>query len=1182
MAELSTGTSVVAEAPPSSWPSHAAPAAEVGGETAPALDAIGEYARQDIRIAAVLNGGVSLAVWMSGVVLEFHHLALSSKNLGSWQTYRGVLGLLAANARVDVISGTSAGGLNGAFLALGLARERDLAHLRNLWRDSGALGDLLRPALDKDPPSVLAGDGYFLTKVRDALKETVTGSDNVPDRASGGPVDCPVELILTGTLWNGRESTFTDDMGVGITERDYDATFRFVNGDESDGVQNLSGDLSKDDVLDRLAEAARCSSSFPGAFEPHKVTISADFGKAGERRWGSSAGQANFDNAQYVLDGGVLLNKPIRPALEAIYKQPGAQQIRRVLVYINPDPGEPPPPARMDPKQPLPASSDDIGPAPLAVDVLLNIMTRLKSTDSVSQQLQEIRDRNAAVRGRRRARARLSAAMTRAPELPDVMWPGYQGERNLSAAALISRLLASGQPTTGQYWSERELSDVLINYSREHGFTFVPHDNELSDALNRQPADWPWGQSTVLRLADMTTDLLKRAVWHAQWNSPLQEKVYNLRTTCAGIIDSIKADRAALNNYWIAAPSGDKGERFGAVPTRKGGSNQPATNLAELRQWISNLVPLWDTVPTASGVLRAELMHGQAMQLASVLYDHKAEIKAVIENPNTAIDPSGTSLEQLAALYNWLFAATGSNAAAQETVESEGSVTAGQGENDVANAEEVLRRMLRLDVVQLAASGALEQVEQEVELVQVSCSNRAVVTGMQMHHFGAFYRAPWRVNDWIEGRLNGASQLMRLLLSPDRLRQCRNRYTIDEWLGHLKDIAVADNEYRAYLDRQWNLNEAAYRSDLEAVFEIDSDTATLNRIANALSLPLRLQILAEDLPALASAITAEARLNDAPVGSVQWLAKYQTMETNGNRQLSAENLLELHTAMQELVGKQTIANDIGSDTFARTMSHAATVTASTFNSPPKVSGIKAIRFVLSATRGYTAMVWAMVHYMTMGSSFGKRAVDLAVGAGAALLAVTILVPGVPLGVTLIGVLLVLSGVTAASLLVPGAGGWFAGRLAVVGLIIAAALGVLIWRDIHEHGLLSSAAISTLIKVGVGLLIVLLGSFVSRAKPSTAEIAWVLIGLVSVAAIAGMTTFAVHLWRNPPRAGGGGFYVLLVVATVAALAVGVFAGITTGSSRARAAAKAPTSSNGTLASTADGAAAEGNRDIRSAG
>jgi hypothetical protein len=47
--------------------------------------------RQEIRLAVVLNGGVSLAVWISGVTLELHRLAMARREKVS--IYRPVLEL---------------------------------------------------------------------------------------------------------------------------------------------------------------------------------------------------------------------------------------------------------------------------------------------------------------------------------------------------------------------------------------------------------------------------------------------------------------------------------------------------------------------------------------------------------------------------------------------------------------------------------------------------------------------------------------------------------------------------------------------------------------------------------------------------------------------------------------------------------------------------------------------------------------------------------------------------------------------------------------------------------------------------------------------------------------------------------------------------------------------------------
>lgn len=81
--------------------------------------------RQDIRLAVVLTGGGSLGVWAGGVTAELHHLVMSCHgHRRLWPVYGQVLDLLGAVARVDVITGTSAGGLNGAFLGLALAPGR--------------------------------------------------------------------------------------------------------------------------------------------------------------------------------------------------------------------------------------------------------------------------------------------------------------------------------------------------------------------------------------------------------------------------------------------------------------------------------------------------------------------------------------------------------------------------------------------------------------------------------------------------------------------------------------------------------------------------------------------------------------------------------------------------------------------------------------------------------------------------------------------------------------------------------------------------------------------------------------------------------------------------------------------------------------------------------------------------
>ena len=568
-----------------------------------------ELATSEIRIALVLNGGVSLAVWMSGVVLELHHLALASQNLGEWHPYRQVLrDVLRATARTDVIAGTSAGGLNGAFLALGQVKRHDLSLMRDLWVSNGGLDKLLRPADEKNPPSVLRGDDYFLVCIQEALKAVANNENNVVSSpGTNGPSGVPpVELYLTGTLWSGRESAFTDDMGVAITERDYDAIFAFAS-QVPPALKGSIGDLDSKDtdaIIKQLATASRCTSSFPGAFERHYVRREEEEEEeaSAEGRWPTSAGQANFAQAQYVLDGGILLNKPIRPALEAIYRQPGGQQIRRVLAYVVPDPGEPPPPSQ-PPSSAVTDSGGQKDAVPNAGTVLMGVLTRLRSTDSVARELTEIRDRNAAVRQRKRARARLSSTLAggAAATLVPALWNDYRAERISSAAATIGRLIAAGQEPDGTgRWSEQEITDALRRQAAGRGFPFVPQPAQ-SDALAAAGTGWYWGQTTVLRLMDMTTDVFRRGLRIAKPNSDQQAALVTARRNLQETIAGVRADRRELDDFWYKAPR----RPDDPIPSRRGlpgttGRNSSASNISDLERWLVPVVEAWDNQPVGA------------------------------------------------------------------------------------------------------------------------------------------------------------------------------------------------------------------------------------------------------------------------------------------------------------------------------------------------------------------------------------------------------------------------------------------------------------------------------------------------------------------------------------------------------------------------------------------------------
>jgi hypothetical protein len=119
---------------------------------------------QEIRFAVTLTGGISLAVWMGGVCRELDVLTHASDDRAAGRTsshdpvqegYRRLLDILDVTACVDVISGTSAGGINAALLGLVNAQRKDLAPLRDVWLKAGSLATLLRDTTEAAPPSLL-------------------------------------------------------------------------------------------------------------------------------------------------------------------------------------------------------------------------------------------------------------------------------------------------------------------------------------------------------------------------------------------------------------------------------------------------------------------------------------------------------------------------------------------------------------------------------------------------------------------------------------------------------------------------------------------------------------------------------------------------------------------------------------------------------------------------------------------------------------------------------------------------------------------------------------------------------------------------------------------------------------------------------------------------------------------
>jgi predicted acylesterase/phospholipase RssA len=286
----------------------------------------------ELRLALVINGGVSLAVWISGVVHEIDRLRRASAD-GTDDTagYRDALGSGRA-ARVDVIAGASAGGINGAVLAAAIQGGTSTSpkklegpggtDLRDVWLDVGDLGRLIRSTRDPEPSSLLRGDDYFLPKLEEVLGGLL---------AEKTDLDHPLYLYLTSTALRSHKTARFDTSDEAIKEPDHRITLRFsaVEKGEIDEatVPARDGDMATELPLDasqagRLARAARSSSSFPGAFPPHAAVFPET--------------KDTPERPTFLIDGGILDNQPFNPVLDRISVMPVTKRWDRVVLYVVP------------------------------------------------------------------------------------------------------------------------------------------------------------------------------------------------------------------------------------------------------------------------------------------------------------------------------------------------------------------------------------------------------------------------------------------------------------------------------------------------------------------------------------------------------------------------------------------------------------------------------------------------------------------------------------------------------------------------------------------------------------------------------------------------------------------------------------------------------------------------------
>ena len=385
---------------------------------------------QEVRFAVVMYGGVSLAIYINGIAQELLRLVRSTAKQqngfnGTERIYRKVSYLLADESLsmtdlnklgaddkklpptrflVDILSGTSAGGINGIFLAKALANGQDMEQLKDLWVTEGDIETLINDRLSvekplslQDPPTSLLNSERMYFKLLDAFdgmdKDDTSRKEDAPS-----PFVDELDLFVTSTDLQGvvLPIRLSDDL---VYERRHRNVMHFIYSEPS-----VSGEDTRNDFHIAynpfLAFAARCTSSFPFAFEPmcltdtdailrriprYKNVPCASDSKSWQRFYRDyldprGVSTIKFPNRSFG-DGGYLDNKPFSYATEALMNRNADVPVDRKLIYIEPSPEHP---------------EDDVEreDKPDAIENVMAALLTLPRYETIREDLERVKERN--------------------------------------------------------------------------------------------------------------------------------------------------------------------------------------------------------------------------------------------------------------------------------------------------------------------------------------------------------------------------------------------------------------------------------------------------------------------------------------------------------------------------------------------------------------------------------------------------------------------------------------------------------------------------------------------------------------------------------------------------------------------------------------------------------------------
>ena len=905
---------------------------------------------KEIRFAVVMYGGVSLAIYINGATQELMSMVRATAPArgdesgeyhlpnvkGVEAVYRRLGEHLRARFVVDILSGTSAGGINAVYLAKALANDQKIDQLKELWIKQGDIGLLIN---DKDSvkdlgglavpdkPASLLNSQRMYCQLLLALQGMQSGA---AAEAQFSPYVDELDLFITATDLKGLEVPVRGSSGLSPRERRFRNVFHFQYAtSEAAGLDDLAREEEPRNDFKKendpfLAFAARCTSSFPFAFEPMRLQDVKTLLEDGPfdsysyqpqvwSRFFKDYEAERFPDLAFG-DGGYLDNKPFSYATATLNRRRVDLPVDRKLVYIEPAPEQ------------IKEKKDKPEPPDAIANVLLALLT-LPRYETIREDLQSVSERNALIQNVQTIIQNIETVSQRIslkPWEPSLDWreefldqqvksygPGYLIYHQLRVNEVLqnlSELIARGIGWKEDSPQARELHTLLQGWRRCYYKTSSQEPDP--DGIQRK------SENELLFRLD-TTWRLRRLYYLRGLIDALLKDLGNNKFAVPGsrsksILDHSNADwkmdetnqdeyRAAL--MWVKRKLNEAYVEFRG----RGRSMRTRNLVAEEINQDPNREDYKSALQGLKSLLETRNQDGtERLEELSKLCVAHAENKPMKPEQQRSFQEGLNCLEELSMVLSSREAKPTHKGMVRDALSHlSGGVevalkppTEPGEESDlptgVQTALERVRKcltyyhehfeyfdMLTYPVTYGTSAGEADEVEitrispEDADSLRDRSLSHTKLLGTKLGNFGAFFNSKWRENDMLWGRLDGAECLINAVWPRDEddegrrqfIREAQSAILDDFWLGQDKKVVHEALFGTSTLTAQ-QLQEAAQRLTRDTTQLIDTFASEYKVDSNFPPEPT-VKVIARStrvLGKLMSGLTAKYPLLSEPAG----------------------------------------------------------------------------------------------------------------------------------------------------------------------------------------------------------------------------------------------------------------------------------------------------------------------------